>query len=155
MNRDFEDDPTPPIPAKQSSGGYAERGFFERNRVWIILVICGLGVLSCSGCLLGIFGMFSQFGKLEVYQVAFEKASNHPDVIAALGTPIEESLLKSASINSSSGKQTADYTSAPLSGPNGKGVLRFAAEKVGDGPWIYSTMQVQLESGQIIDLLEP
>lgn len=119
--------------------------------LWLIPIGC-LGLLVvCGGLAAVLYGVVrTSFRSSEPYQVAVARAKAHPDVIAALGTPIEEGALPSGSINVSGTSGTADL-SIPIHGPSGKGTVAVQAEKFA-GKWEYRRI-VATVNGQEIDLL--
>ena len=146
-----DEETIPPSQVRDEAGP----GFFARNRLWIILSIVAIMVLACSACGLGMFGSFAKLMKGNgAYVEALSKASNHPQVIAELGEPIEDGLFIQGNIQLNNNDGTADYSAVPLAGPKGKAVLSFKAEKT-DGVWKFEKMNVHLSgSGQDIDLLK-
>ncbi len=145
-------DYTRPPQAPHQPGQQAPRGWWSRNWKWFVPVGClGLIVL----CLAGIAGIVAiAFGAMkssDVYKEALRRAQNHPEVQAALGTPIKAGWTMTGNINMDTSAGTADI-SFPISGPKGEASVHAVAAKEG-GAWRYSTLDVQIEGGPKINLL--
>lgn len=141
---------TPTQPSQQSS--QPPRSWWSRNWKWFVPVGClGLIVL----CLLGIAGIvgivFGAMKSSDVYKEALQRAQNHPEVQAALGTPIEAGWIMTGNINVDNSSGTANIR-FPISGPKGEAWVHAEAAKDG-GAWRYSTLEVQIEDGAKINLL--
>lgn len=87
----------------------------------------------------------------DVYREALHRAQNHPEVQAAIGTPIEAGWWMSGQINIQNETGNANI-SIPISGPKGKGTIHAVATKEG-GHWRYSRLDVEVEGKQTINLL--
>ena len=120
--------------------------------LWLIPFGC-LGVLVvCGGIAAVVYGVVrTSFRSSEPYQVAVARAKANPEVLAALGSPIEEGALPSGSIKVSGASGSADLT-IPLHGPNGKATVYVQAEKFA-GKWEYRRI-VTAVNGREIELLE-
>lgn len=111
---------------------------------------CGV-LTAVFACVLGILGLtigiiafvFGTIRSSDVYQQALQTAQADPQVIAALGEPIETKwwLSGSVSINNDSG--TADL-SIPLQGAHSSGTLYAAADLVG-GTWEFYRLEVRVD----------
>lgn len=98
-----------------------------------------------------VFGLMKE---ADVYGMALERARAHPEVVAALGTPIEEGWIPGGSININGPSGEASM-SIPISGPNGAATIYLEARKSA-GEWHFSTLVAEIESGgRRIDLLRP
>jgi hypothetical protein len=102
----------------------------------------------------GILGLVSGISKVikssEPYRTALARAKANENVVAALGTPIEEGFPQ-GSVNTNNDTGDADL-SVPISGPKGKGTLYVVGKRSG-GAWSYSKMSVTITgSGETIDL---
>lgn len=103
------------------------------KKKWTPLKIIGC---SCAGLfflgVLGIgslvFGVFSLLKSSEPYKKSLDLVKNHPEVIELIGTPIEEGLMISGSINTTNDKGNADI-SYPVKGPKGEGTVYAIAER--------------------------
>ena len=109
-------------------------------------------VLMFLGCMGSIFlWVFGMIKSSDAYAGALERARSHPQVIEALGTPIEEGLLTTGSINVSGPSGNADLA-IPVSGPKAEGTLYVTATKEA-GVWNYQVLQLHVRGGERIDLL--
>ena len=131
------------------------RSWWSRNWMWAAPVGCLAPVLICGGLItvlmITIFGMMKS---AEPYTASLAAAQAHPQVQAALGTPIEAGAMVTGEINleNSSGHADLSYS---ISGPQGEGTVYVAGDKSA-GQWTYDTMTVQIEAtGERIDLLPP
>lgn len=136
--------PLPPPPPQPP------RGWWSRNWAWVVPVGCLLPVLVCGGFFAGIFffvGAVVQ--RTDGYQTALNRARANPEVVAALGTPIEPRFW----VIQGSSEVTDESTrlKIPIKGPKGTATIVVNGRKV-DGRWAYSTMLVRLEDGRTIDL---
>ncbi len=120
---------------------------------------CGLValVLVCIGLVVGtavaiIAFTFNSIKSSDVYQQALTEVTTNPEVLNALGEPVEPGWFISGSI-SVSGSSGDATLSVPISGPKGKGTLYAEAAKSA-GVWEFDVLQVEVE-GQPgrIDLL--
>lgn len=129
----------------------AERGWWQRNLKWVIL-IGALALLASCAALIGGIGylLVSTQRSIEAYQVALARAQTHPDVIARLGEPIEAGWLASGSYEFKNGEGKADL-SIPLSGPRGEGTLAVFAHKQ-QGAWVYRRMELRSVGADTIEL---
>jgi len=132
-----------------------QKSWFKRNWLWfvptmgcltlIVLFFLGIGSL--------IFGITNMISDSEPALYAVEKASAAPKVIEILGEPIVQEGMSSGSISFNNGDGDADLR-VPISGPNGKAIVRVVAEKY-DDEWTYEKIYVLLKGGdQKIDLLK-
>lgn len=131
-----------------------QQSWFKRNGLWAIPLLILGGCCVIGLCVAAIFGIvFTAIGSSDAVAVAVEQASQHEDVQALLGTPIEKGLFITGSIETSNNTGTADIT-IPLSGPNGSGTLYAVGRKVGGEDWFFESLIFEGDSGQRIDLLE-
>ena len=86
----------------------------------------------------------------EPYQVGVARAKANAELVAALGSPIEEGSLPSGSISTSGGSGEANLT-IPLKGPKGKATVSVEAKKFA-GKWEYTRIVASV-NGRAIDLL--
>ncbi|HZE58287.1 MAG TPA: cytochrome c oxidase assembly factor Coa1 family protein [Chthoniobacterales bacterium] len=146
---------TTPPPAPQAP----RPGWWSRNWKWFLPTGCCLGsligiVLAIAVFGVGIFGLISGISKVlkssEPYQTALARAKANENVVAALGTPIEEGFPM-GSVNTNNDGGDADL-SIPVSGPKGKGTIYVVGKRAGR-TWTYSKMSVAITgSGETIDL---
>lgn len=135
----------PPLP---------QRDWAQRNRYWFLplLILASVGLLL--GFVLGIGSLvIGQLKSSPAYIEGLKRARADPEVISALGQPIEEGWLVMGSFRQSN--EEVDVTiNAPLSGPRGAARLWVTGTTRGEG-WAYTQMNVQLEGSQRkIDLLD-
>ena len=130
-----------------------EKNWFGRNWKWAAPTGC-LGLVLLVGAFIAtiMFFVFSMMKSNDAYQHSLQVASHDPEVVAALGEPIQDGWLFTGSTDESGGAGS-DHLSNPLSGPRGGGTLYVEAKKSA-GEWHYATMAVQLDSGTRIDLLD-
>ena len=87
----------------------------------------------------------------DVYKEALRRAQKDPEVIAALGQPVQDGMFLSGSTKAQGASGEANM-SVPIHGPKGKGTLFVEAQK-SSGKWIYNTLAVEVgSSGKRIDL---
>lgn len=136
----------------QQPPGQPHRSWWSRNWKWFVPVGC-LGIVALV--LLGIAAVaaivFGAMKSSDVYREALQRAQNHPEVQAVLGTPIESGWWMAGQINVENDTGNADIT-IPISGPKGKGTIHAVATKAG-GRWNYSRLDVEVEGRQTINLL--
>ena len=130
------------------------RGWWARNWTWCVPV----GVLAVLAALAGFIALvlslvFGVMTSSDVYREALALAQEHPEVSAALGTPVEGGRLVSGSIRVSGSSGEADL-SIPISGPDGRGRLLVVASRSAEG-WTYSVLQAEFDQGRKrVSLLE-
>ena len=129
------------------------KGYFERNWKWLAAVaVLGsllLFTLFVGGIFLAIFGSMKSS---DAYKMAVAKAKANPEVIAALGTPIEEGWFITGNISVNGPSGNAEL-SIPLQGPNAKGTIFLEAKKSA-GQWTFSLLEVEVPGREArIDLL--
>ncbi|MGK0187162.1 MAG: hypothetical protein ACI9R3_002948 [Verrucomicrobiales bacterium] len=100
-----------------------------------LLAVVGVIVFVC--CIVGF--VFSMIKNSDPYNHALAQARNNPQVVTALGEPIEPGWFLMGNINLSGSSGNADI-SIPISGPNGNGQLNVVASKSG-GVWTYSVLR--------------
>lgn len=126
-----------------------------KSRSWVQWVVLGCGGLVVLGVLAAAAILFVAFGALkrsDVYREAVDRARSHPDVVTALGDPVEPGWFVSGSVNVSGPSGEASLA-IPLEGPAGEGTLYVEATKEA-GTWRYQTLEVAVEGGgPRIDLL--
>ena len=132
-----------------------QKSWWGRNWPWVIPV---------GGCLMVIllfvfgigavfFGVTKALKNSTPYEYAVDLATNHPDVIAYLGEPVETDGMLSGNISLDNSGGDVDFQ-IPLKGRNGKGSLIVKGEKI-DGDWIYEKLYVLIkDSNEQINLLD-
>ena len=103
--------------------------------------------MLCGGAV-AIF-VFAIFGTVstavrnsDAYQVGMAQARANPQVVAALGEPIESGWMIQGSINVNGQSGDVDVQ-IPISGPKGSGTL-YVVGRRSAGRWQYSTMAVEV-----------
>jgi Cytochrome oxidase complex assembly protein 1 len=142
-------EPTPPPIPSQTKGNW-----WTRNWKWFVptgcLTFLFLFVAFVFSIVLLVFGAMKS---TDVYKGALAKAKASPEVIEALGSPIDDGLFVSGSTNAN-GATGESNLSIPISGPKGKGTIYVKAEK-SLGRWKYSELVVEIgKTGERIDLLD-
>lgn len=139
----------PPLPIAP------RRGWWQRHWRWAVPLVC-LFSAAVVAALIGLL-MFAVFGSMrstDAYATAMQRAREHPQVIAALGTPIEPAWYLSGRMSESGASGQASLQ-IPVSGPKGEADIYVEAEKAA-GRWTYSTLIVDIEGeDEPIDLLGP
>ena len=112
-----------------------------------LLLLSGFVVAVCSLT----FGIMKKSG---AYQQAVAAARADSDVVATLGTPIEEGFFVMGEIQLTLDGGYANL-SIPISGPNGAATIYAEAEK-SRGQWSFHTLEVMVEdTGEWIHLGGP
>ena len=94
--------------------------------------------------MLGIVAIiFGAMKSSDAYKQALATARASPEVVAVLGSPIEDSWYVTGSINVSGPSGNADLA-IPIHGPKGKGMV-YAVAKKSAGVWQFTTLQVGIE----------
>ncbi len=128
--------------------------WMDRNWKWFIpLLVVGSGTVMVT-FFVAIFAIvFSIMKSSDTYKDAVARAQADPNVQAALGTPIEEGVFVTGSINTSGSSGEADIA-IPISGPNGKATVYAIATKTA-GAWNFSGLVVEIrDTGERFNLLE-
>lgn len=87
--------------------------------------------------------VFGALKSSDAYKTAVTRAKADPQVIEALGTPIEEGMFVSGKTNVDGSSGEADLT-IPLRGPKAKAKLYVVATKRA-GRWTYSTLEAEID----------
>jgi hypothetical protein len=113
----------------------------------LVLVFAVFGV--------GLVGLlFTGLKSSEPYSEALELARRNPDVVEALGEPIEAGWLASGSISIAGSSGEAAF-SIPIHGPLSRGTIHVVATKEA-GQWAFESLEVEIEShSERIDLMSP
>ena len=141
--------PPPLTPPPQPQG----RGWWSRNWKWFVPVGCltlvGMMVAFILAIFIFVFGLLKS---TEVYKDSLARAKNHPAVVEALGSPVEEGFFIQGKTNVDTTSGSADIA-IPLSGPKGNAKLYVVAKKTA-GQWDYDQLVVEIErTKERIDLL--
>ena len=139
----------PPAPSFQPP---PDASWWTRNWKWFVPTGCTALVLLITLFVGGILlVVMTAIKSSDAYKNSFQRATNNPQIIRALGTPISAGLFITGNINvsGSAGNATLSY---PLSGPKGAGTLSLVAAK-SEGVWEYSKLNVRVDkTGEVIDL---
>jgi hypothetical protein len=147
MTVDYTRPPQPNHP-----GAPPRQGWWARNWKWVVPLGCLGFVLLIVLFVAAIVGIvFGAMKSSDVYKEAVRRAQNHPEVQAALGTPIESGWWMSGEINVKNDTGDANIQ-IPISGPKGEGRIHAVATKE-SGRWTYSTLTVTIGERGVIDLL--
>lgn len=120
------------------------------------LLSCLIGILlfvligACVGGVL--FGVTGLIRNSDVVQEALARAERDPQVVAALGTPLEVGWLTLGSIETSNGGGSADLN-VPISSPRGSGAMLVEAVRR-EGVWQYRRLIVTVGDRRIDVLRE-
>ena len=132
-----------PIPPPSNPGTAPRPGWWSRNWKWFVPAGCLTMVLLVAAFITAIvLIVFSAMKSSDAYKTAVARAKANPEVIEALGTPIEEGMFLSGKTNVEGSSGEADLT-IPISGPKGKGKIYAIATKSA-GRWTYSTLEVEV-----------
>jgi hypothetical protein len=128
--------------------------WLQRNWKWVVPGGCLGLLLLCAVFISVIFLSISTALKSsEIYQLALEKALTTPEVIEALGEPIEPGFMPSGSIQVSGPTGQAEL-SIPISGPKNSGTIYVVAQK-SVGTWQFWQLEVAINGREEwINLLE-
>lgn len=139
----------PPLPIAP------RRGWWQRHWRWAVPLVCLLSAAVVAAFIaLMMFAVFEGMRSSDAYATAMRRAREHPQVTAALGTPIEPGWYVSGRMNVSGASGEASLQ-IPISGPKGEADLYVEAEKAA-GRWTYSTLIADIEGqDEPIDLLTP
>jgi hypothetical protein len=130
--------------------------WWSRNKKWAIPVGC-LGLLLALLLFLGFiaaifFGVMGIVKSSGAYTEAVAQAQASPEVIQALGEPIEEGWFVTGNVNTSGPSGEAELA-IPLSGVRDSGTLYVEARRRA-GNWEFSVLELELKSsGERITLL--
>lgn len=126
-----------------------KKGCIARNWKWMLGCGCLTGVLVCGGGVGVIFfGATWLIKSSDVYTESVNSAKADPQVIAALGEPVEEGFMPSGKFNTVNDSGEAIFQ-VSLSGPKGKGSLNVVATKSPGEPWQYNTFTFGTENGTV------
>jgi len=117
-----------------------ERTWFERNWKWLAAAAILFVFLFIAGI---IFLVSRIMRSSDVYQQGVAVAQHDPQVITALGDPVEAGFFTAGTVSVSGPSGSADLA-IPLAGPKGEGVLYVVAEKEA-GAWTMSILEVEVE----------
>jgi hypothetical protein len=142
-----------PVPPQGATPPPVRRSWWSRNWMWVVPTGCLTFVVLIAAFVGAIIMIvFGAMKSSDAYKMAVTRAKQNPQVVQALGTPIDEGLWVSGKTNVEGSSGSADIT-IPISGPKGKARIYAVATKRA-GRWTYSTLEVEVEGkGERIDLL--
>ena len=131
-----------------------ERSWWSRNWGWVIgcgCLIPLIGFAACTGLVW--FGGKSWLESSGGFPEALERVRAHPEVVAALGEPIEMTFGNINTTIDGDDDGSTMRSTVPISGPNGSGRMRFEAIERGNA-WELTELVVTLPGRSApIDLL--
>ena len=134
----------PMSPAGGATPPPLRRSWWSRNWMWFVptgcLAMMMLFAVFVGGIVMIVFGAMKSS---DAYRTAVTMAKANPEVVGALGTPIEEGLFVSGKVNVEGSSGEADLT-IPISGPNGKAKIYAVATKRA-GQWTDTTLEVAID----------
>lgn len=126
--------------------------WWQRNWKWFVPTGCAtIVVLFGAFAATVFFFASSMMTSSDAYADALAAIRTHPDVIEAIGTPIEPDGFTGGSIKTTPSSGNADLR-IPVAGPKGKATIYVVATKSA-GEWAMRTLVVELEDGTRINLL--
>jgi len=129
--------------------------WWDRNWFWVVPGGClGCLGLALGSCALLLGGMLGMVRSSDVGHMALERARSHPEVVEALGEPIDAGWLVSGQFAFDEQSGSASLV-IPISGPRGSGRIHVEAHKTG-GQWRFDSLDVEIEGrDEPIQLLAP
>ncbi len=130
------------------------KGWWARNWKWFVPVGC----LSCLAIFVGVIVLiisvvFGIMKSSDPYKQAMVAVRANEQVVAKLGTPIEEGTVISGNVSVTNASGHADLV-IPVSGPHGTGTVYVKATKSA-GQWTFDNLAVEIDdTADRIDLLE-
>jgi Cytochrome oxidase complex assembly protein 1 len=123
-----------------------------RSALRWLLIGCAAPVLLGGLCIGGLFAyVFQSLRSSDACNEAMAKARSHPDLIAALGQPVEKGWLVTGVIQRGADVDRVAKLSIPVSGPRGEGTL--TVEGIKSGPfWYFPKLELSVASGKTFDL---
>lgn len=128
-------------------------GWWQRHWRWAVPLLCLFCLALFAGAmLLFLSGLFGMMRSSDVYTTAMQRMRDNPQVVEALGTPIEPGWYLAGELNTSGPSGYANLQ-IPVAGPKDEGDLYVEAEK-SRGRWVYSVLVVNIDGRDApIDLL--
>jgi hypothetical protein len=119
--------------------------------VIVLLLVVGLPVCTCGGCVASVFlGLHAAIKTSEPYRHGLAEAQKNAQVREFLGEPMAAGYFVNGSINLENDGGQCDMT-VPISGPKGSGTIRIRGTRVG-GTWSYEELSAEA-NGHTVDLL--
>jgi hypothetical protein len=131
-----------------------KQNWLQKNWKWLVPTGCLGSALLCVLFVGGILMVVTTAIKSsDAYQVALERARANPEVVEALGEPIEPGFMPTGSIEVNGSSGYADL-GIPISGPKSSGTIYVQAQKFAD-EWEFNRLEVEVEGqSDRIDLLQ-
>jgi hypothetical protein len=128
--------------------------WWSRNWKWFVPVLAAVMLALFAAFFAAIFAfVFGMMKSSEPYQEALAHATANPQIVQALGKPIETGYFVQGNISTQGATGEASFV-IPLKGPKGSAKVYVDASQSA-GLWEYKTLVVQIESThQRVDLLE-
>ncbi len=118
--------------------------------VIVLLLVIGLPVCTCGGCVATIFyGVTAAIKGSEPYKRALAEAQNNAEVRDLVGEPVAAGYLVTGSINLDQDGGECDIQ-VPISGPKGSGTVRIRGTRQG-GTWTYQEIAAEI-NGRTVNL---
>ena len=146
-------------PAIHEIGQPSNGSWWGRNWRWVVPIGCLIPTFGCCG--LGVIALFvggitggilGGMKSSDAYKEAVAKAKGNEAVQAALGLPIEEGFFVTGNIHVNGPNGKANLA-IPISGPKGSATVFAIADKQA-GRWTFSTLEVAVDGGNRINLME-
>lgn len=130
------------------------KGWWGRNWKWFVPVGCLTSLALVVGAIVLFISLICGVMKSsDAYKLAMVKVRANEEVVAKLGTPIEEGTFVSGSVNVSGSSGKAELV-IPISGPKGSGTVYVEATKSA-GQWTFDELTVAPDNMKLrINLLE-
>ena len=143
----------PPLPPRPAVAPPPARGWWQRNWKWA-LALGVLGVILGLVCV-AVYAVRALLQNSDVHADAVERARVHPQVIAALGEPVEPGFMPLGNISITTGGGGRADLRIPLRGSRSDGRLLAIAKRRG-GRWHYDTLTFETAGqGEARPLVEP
>lgn len=121
-----------------------KKSWWDRNWKWFVPTGClSLIIVFCLFIAGIFFGVTSMMKDSDAYKGAMTEVQKNKEVIAKLGSPIEDDGMTSGSINITNDTGHCNLQ-IPIKGSKGKGTVFVVAEK--RGTWKYSEMTVFIKA---------
>ncbi len=135
--------------------GNAKKSWWGRNWKWIVPVGCSGMVLFFCAFIFMIFAIvMGSIRTTDAFKEGVALATSNPEVLTALGEPVEAGWFVSGSVNVNGAGGEADL-SVPLVGRQGRATLYIIADKRA-GRWEFELLEVAVKGrDERIDLLDP
>lgn len=142
--------PDPSVPPGYASA--PKKGWFGRNWLWFVPTVVLLPICLCGGlCFGGAFFAFQGLKSSEAYKMALEATQQNAEVQAAIGEPIEETLVPAGAVNTSATEGGHAALVFRVTGPKGAAVVETESTRApGSEKWEMTRLVVRPENGEVI-----